>query len=190
MHTRLFLALALPEALHAMGAQSPENHEVLSVRYTLASTSTTLHEPVLVGVSISNNLDHAVRVNLGQNRKQAFEVSIGKPDGIVEVRDIPLHEGVSRSWVVEIAPADAYDETLVLNTWCPFSEIGTYHIKVHLVRVLGSKEELPNSLSSWSTLPAINVLPRDPDKLAALCEELKAKLVNPSSYEEGGGGGN
>ena len=106
-----------------------------------------------------------------------------------KLSDLAAYEGASVAWVVEIAPRDTYTETLVLDQWFLFPEIGNYRIKVHLVRVQGFKEELPDDFGSWSALPSVDVLPRDPARLIALCEELKAKLETSNVYAELGEAG-
>jgi hypothetical protein len=164
----------------------PSQDDGLSIEYSPLSTRVALREPIVLRLTISNRLDNAARVNLGQDRRQGFEVSVTAPEGGTKLLSLQLHEGASRSWVVEIAPGESYTETLVLNEWYPFSETGTYRIKIRLVRVQGSHEDLPASFGSWSALSSVEVLPRDPRRLTALCEELKTKLETSDVYEEVG----
>jgi hypothetical protein len=188
-HLLLFVFLATGLVRLAISGQASDSRNGLAIEYKLLSTSATLHEPILLRVTISNYRDNVARVNLGQDRRQAFELSIGKPDGKVVTLSLDLHEGASRLPVVEIAPGDSYTETLVLDQWFLFPEVGNYRIKVHLVRVQGSKEELPVDFGSWSALPSVDVLPRDPARLIALCEELKVKLETSNVYAELGEAG-
>lgn len=188
-HLLLLTVLAAGQIRPALSGQVGDSHNGLAIEYSLVSTDVTLHEPILMHVTISNHRDNVARVNLGQDRRQAFELSIGKPDGKIVTLSLDLHEGASRLPVVEIAPGDTYTETLVLNQWFLFPEVGNYRIKVHLVRVQGSKEELPDDFGSWSALPPVDVLPRDPARLVALCEQLKAKLETSNVSAELGEAG-
>lgn len=186
MRKRLLLLalLGAGQIRPAMNDQTPNIHDALAIEYRLLSTAVTLHEPILMRVTISNPLDTVARVNLGQDRKQAFELSIGKPDGKIVSSNLPLHEGASRLPVVEVASGDTYTEILVLNQWYPFPEVGTYTVKVRLTRVLGSQEDLPDDFGSWSALPPVDVIPRDPARLTAVCDQLKTKLETSKIYAE------
>ncbi|HTU45090.1 MAG TPA: hypothetical protein VMF91_08515 [Bryobacteraceae bacterium] len=180
----LLLTILAAGQLRPMNGQQRDGSEGLSIEYKLVSTNVSLHEPILMRVMIFNHLNSATRINLGQDRRQAFELSIDKPDGKTVLSNLPLHEGASRSWVVGIEPGDTYMETLVLNEWYPFAEVGTYQIRVRLIRVPGAQQELPAGFASWAVLPRVDVLPRDAARLSAVCEELKAKLETSNSYDE------
>ena len=184
-HLLDFLLLTVGSMALLVNGQSGSGERGLTIEYKLASTSTALHEPILMTVTISNHLGTDAQVDLGQDRKEAFEVSVEQPDHKISDAKLPLHEGMSVVGTVGIAPGSSYAETLVLNQWQAFSQVGLYKIRVRLVRPRGAEESrLPEGLGSWADLPPLQITPADPTRLAAICQDLKATLETSSSYPE------
>lgn len=107
-------------------AQSP-----LAVTYEVPP-ALTLHEPVIVTVTLQNLLGEPIKLDLGWNRKIGFVITVRDPGGQV-VRPTITPSGVGRAGRIELEPNGEYSQPLVLNDWLPFDRSGLYHVEILLV---------------------------------------------------------
>jgi hypothetical protein len=129
-------------------------------------------------ISITNDGNARLKIDLGQDRKQAIQLSITPPAGTAVYASLPMRGGVARWGVVNIDPGQIYERTVVLNQWYPFDKPGQYKISVRIVPTTGD----PGMLQKWIALPIVNILPEDPQRVTKICAELRDKIESTTSY--------
>ena len=157
----------------------PQPAANVQVAYKLSSTRVSLHEPIFMSMTIANNSGEVLNIDLGQDRKQAIYLSIQQPDGRIVSASLPLHGGLSAVGLTSIASGHAYQQTVVLNEWYAFDAIGNYVISVRLGQI-GGQQQLPE-LKRQTALP-IEIVERDPERLAEICGDLRITVESSSSY--------
>ena len=179
----LVLFIIMQVGLSVMNGQdlSREGGTVQTI-YRLSRSEVTLHEPVFMTLTILNGGRLPIKVDLGQDRKQALAFSIIQPDGRIVSAQLPLHEGISRIGTLSIAPASKFEQVVIVNQWYVFPMTGQYQVKVRLVAIDGQQQVVPN-LTNWSTLP-LKVTPLNTERLEQLCTELKSKIDGSASYAD------
>lgn len=184
MRSSMTIFLALHSLiLIANAPANGQNGSKVKIAYSLSSAQVTLHEPILMTVTITNDLSAALTVDLGQDQKEAIELSIRGPDGKVITSALPRHDGVSRIGTVQIPSGQTYKQTIVLNEWYSFDAIGKYEIAAHIATFPGQQGQLANGLDSSATLP-LEILPRDSQQLDKVCAGLKDKIERSASYTD------
>jgi hypothetical protein len=131
--------------------------------------------PVDVLLGIQNHSQGPVKLDLGLDHKAALLMSFRLPDGTRVKRQYPLdNEAFGASGRLTLAPGQSYDETVVLNDWQGFEQLGSYEVEVELPPV-----QEPVSLRSQRLAAAAHfrVVPRDPAMLEAACKRLQAATL-------------
>jgi hypothetical protein len=151
------------------------------VEMSLQRPRITLHEPVELTFDVTNNDQNSVQIDLGRDRKENFKITLTTPTG--EKIHLPQlrKSGMTRSPDVTIATGENYHQTLVLNEWYDFKQVGFYQIEVEL-----AKPALSNGAVVAGQEPfdlTLNVDPRDETALANRCESLAADIIAFPSYE-------
>jgi hypothetical protein len=157
-----------------------QGQEGVDVSLALQSSSVTLHEPVVVNLSIHNDLAEEASIDLGYDREGNFEFSIVQPDGsTVRPPHLPRHNGISRIGKVRLRPAETYWQRLLLNKWYPFSIVGNYRVVLTLATAVG-KNSGPLAKAEFSQQLTLEVGERDEKRLESVCEGLTraAMLTN------------
>ena len=115
----------------SVGARHPAPSGI-RFSYVLPQTL-TLHEPVCLVSTISNETSDTAQIDLGQDRKGAYVLAVTQPSGVKI--DLPphSHEGISRLSTLVLEPGQFYTQTLVLNEWYAFGTPGRYHVQVRLI---------------------------------------------------------
>lgn len=149
-------------ALSQPGWRLTERNQ-FELRCRPASAVVTLHEPVFVDCAITNRSSAPQEIDLGANRADNFVLSIAPPAG--PAIDDLRHQtsGMAASGEIEIGPQAEHRERLLLQRWYGFAAVGRYSIVVRLV--------LPDVRLSSPGF-TLEVLPRDPERLMAVCETL------------------
>jgi hypothetical protein len=141
----------------------------------------TLHEPVELTFDVTNNDQNSAQIDLGRDRKENFKITLTTPTG--ETIHLPQlrKNGLTRGPEVTIAAGEKYHQTLVLNEWYDFKQIGFYKIVVGL-----AKPALSNGAAVAGQEPfdlTLNIDPRDETSLANRCGSLVADIMAFPSYE-------
>jgi hypothetical protein len=116
----------------AMLKGQADNKNVVS--YTLRAEKASLHEPVIIDITINNILKEPLRIDLGPDKRGAFRLTVVSPSG--QRTQIPSlarkGEGIVFSGLISLNPGQSHTQSLVLDEWCDFSEIGRYLIEMQL----------------------------------------------------------
>jgi len=147
----------------------------LEVSLRLQSEVFSQHGPVDAVLSIQNNSQGPVKLELGLDFKGALLVTFHLPDGTLAKRQYPQEaDGFGAIGRLALAPGQTFDDTLVLNDWQGFDELGSYEVAVELPPV-----QEPAWLRSKGLITSgrFRVVPRDPAQLEAACRRLQAAAL-------------
>lgn len=166
--------------LAARDQVSDQSSGTLKLKYELSATQVSLHEPIFLTLSITNDGNTKFSIDLGQDRKQAIQLSITPPKGAVVSASLPIHGGVARWGVINIDPGRTYEQTVALDQWYPFDGPGQYKISVRIMPTPPG----PISLQTWVALPIVTILPEDPQRLTKACVELRDRIESTTSFDD------
>lgn len=148
--------------------------------FTFQSTRVTLHGPVYIHFSIYNGLAEPIRFDLGANAESKFKFSIKDQTGTIH-RVGPLREPpFSSPGRVELSPGKSFKKVLLLNRWYQFKTPGKYRVRPYLAASIGTATGTATPMGISPTLD-IDILPRDPKRLRAVCAKLAAIATSPAS---------
>jgi hypothetical protein len=153
----------------------------VKVEVSIQPSRITLHEPVELTFDVTNNAQNSVQIDLGRDRKENFKITLTTPTGGKIQLPQLRKSGLTRFPEVTIEAGENYHQTLVLNEWYDFKQVGYYKIEVEL-----AKPALSNGAVVAGQQPfdlTLNVDPRDEIALANRCESLAADILEFPSYE-------
>lgn len=183
--TLLFAACAVrTEEVQARNASSSETG--VKISYSLPSTQLSLHEPISINFEINNESKQIVRLDLGQDRKGGFLITVTSPDGTTSHLPQYKHEGISRYGTVSVQPGETFSQRLLLNEWYDhFNSPGRYKLEARLITTIavGNSFQLQDSGFKGE----IPIAPRDAAQLKRFCEELATQVAtapNPEAAQE------
>lgn len=154
----------------------------VTASYSLAETRFSLNEPLILNFAVTNGSGQPVKLDLGQDRKEAFRVAITRPDG-KRIELPPLtREGFSVVGEVQIAPQQTYTQRLLLNEWFDFSSPGQFLIEIRLGNPIRANEAVAAVDKGFRT--TVEIGPRDAERLRQLSTTLARQVAAASSYEE------
>jgi hypothetical protein len=93
----------------------------------------SLHEPVVVQMTLINLTGESTVADLGNSHVGAFRITVTGPDG--QKRDAPpprMPGGVSVAGGFNIPALASFTRPLILNEWYAFEEPGSYRVEVSL----------------------------------------------------------
>jgi hypothetical protein len=150
--------------------------ETLVISFKPHKPEYTLNEPVFVDLFVTNQLREDVRLDLGPEHLQFIVTSPGETR---KVLTRPPVEGIRPISRVTLKPGQVDRRRILLNEWYSFDRSGTYTFEVKLA----GPAETANGASIL--VPAsggvtLRILPRDPARLKAVCEELAKTAIGTS----------
>lgn len=164
--------LAATSGLPSYGLEPSEDR--LQVVLTPRQDSFSLHEPIQVTFEIQNDLDRSLHFDLGSNAKGSLTFSFVRPDGQRVSSQLPQPmEDFSAFGEVNLSSGQAYRQTLVLNEWESFDQVGDYTIEV----TVPAPKELATGCGAVSASIHLRVTPREPARLKLACERLEATIL-------------
>lgn len=170
-----FFVLLLGACNGLWAAQSSAQGEGVSVSYSLESSTTTMHEPVVVRVDILNGSKQPITLRLGRDRKESFSLAIKWPDGSAHTRPAtPLREGAFDPGNVSLAAGESLHHGLPLNEWASFPTPGQYELEARLLTPIEMSSGAKIVSKPYHT--SFKVLPRDEAQLRAACERLVQQI--------------
>jgi hypothetical protein len=141
-----------------------EAENAVSIAFTLPASRVTLHEPVYVDFTVANGTAEVIQFDLGYNLTENFMFLITEPGGSVVQSPHLAQEGPGRLGRLMLASHQIYHQRLLINEWYGFGAIGRYVIVVRLPRFIDGAVMSDNLI--------LTVLPRDPQRLEQICDEL------------------
>jgi hypothetical protein len=146
----------------------------VSISFSLAEKSVTLHEPVYVQFSLRNGSREELHVDLGPDRVGGFTFFITQPDGLtVQPQSSRGQGGLSASGEISVPAGQTYSQRLLVNEWYKFSGPGQYSIKPALSTINATVAQ-PMSLT---------VEPRNPSRLEDVCRKLADTAIHTLDYQ-------
>jgi hypothetical protein len=153
----------------------------VTVSFVAKNPQSTLHEPVLVLLTIQNGSGQAIEIDLGLNRKANLEFTVTEPDGSVIRVPRLSSEGFGRIGRVKVEPGKSYEQELLLNEWYQFSRPGNYKVKgalVSPVKIAGAIATVPEAKAVELT-----VRPGNPEVLSQTCQRLLGTALSEASLQ-------
>jgi hypothetical protein len=161
-----------------LGAQS----EGVSVSYSLESSATTMHEPIIVRFEVHNRSKEPMAVELGADRTEGFAIQVKWPDGSAHKRPpAPVREGIRRTGNISLAPGEHLRHELLLNEWASFNAPGQYEVDVRLLTPI---ETAGGKFVSEPYHASFRILPRDEARLKATCERLVRQIESTDDVSQ------
>ena len=178
--TNLLALLIMPLGMAYYSSVMAVQPKTPSFNYQPVSNSFTLHEPVLFNFTINNTLSDQISVDLGHGHKANFLFTITRPDGS-KVQVPPLiKEGFNSGGKISIMPGRTYNQRLVLNERFDFTNLGKYLVEVRMTGIVQTqKGTIIKPGTSYQT--AIEIKPRDTEKLTRVCETLLQEVITSPS---------
>lgn len=183
LSTALVVALLLTAAQMTVGGAGggPEKQPppAVAVQYKPAQEFVSLHEPIVVLFSVSNNLTKTITLTLGAQDIQFFDFALTSPTGqqIQEYwnmeRDVDLV--TIGSGKVEMRPGETYELPLLMNRWFHFDTPGTYFLTLRLTTHIGISDG--SSINPQSETLRFTVQPRDRARLEKVCAALAKEVA-------------
>ena len=108
----------------------PDMTNEVTVSYMLSSDRFSTHEPIIVAFQVKNNLAHPINIDLGDDNKGGFLLTMTRPDGARVQLPKYVAEGIHVSGKLSLRPGQNYEHRLLLNEWDDFSEVGKYQVEI------------------------------------------------------------
>ena len=175
------MSLLIVTAQQAHHDQQGANSEL--AKFSLASGSVTLNEPVMIKYLVSNNRPETLILDLGLDRKENFRMTLRLPDGSTQTQRVTSQKILALGGKIKIQPGQLYRQTLLANEWFDLTQAGKYNLLVQLttpIRTASGEIVASNPTVSFD----FEVLPKDISKLKATCEQLFNAVVGSQSYQD------
>jgi hypothetical protein len=154
----------------------------LNASLTLAETY-TLGEPIVALLTIANESTQTVHLDLGTNYKDNFKLHFKAPAGprsaaCLKEESYQSFDRFGEIGDVTLKPGEAFSESLVLNDWHCFDQIGEYELEVQLpVPAVAARAQG----ALVAVFSHFRIGPRDRASLNAACRRLE-RTVNSRDY--------
>ncbi len=147
------------------------------VTWQLVESKLTLHEPVLLRLTVQNTANTAAEFNLGHSFIKGIAMRVTDADGRPMGVPLPEPTGLGETGIVRIEPRATYVRDFLVNNWYSFSQPGSYLIGVTLKNpiLLGELAIAPPP-ESFTT---IVIGEFDEARLRQQCEALLSRITAP-----------
>jgi hypothetical protein len=139
-----------------------------------------LGEPIVALLTITNGGGRAVHLDLGTNYKDNLALLFKTPAGprsaaCLKEESYQVFDRFGAIGDVTLQPGEAFSESLVLNDWHCFDQIGEYELKVQLPtpQVAAPAQSEPVVVSAH-----FGLTPRDRSTVNAACRRLEATVLS------------
>ena len=174
---RLMLALVVGSSLSTAGPLAQGCADVCAT-FSLVKTDLTVDEPVFVNLTVANELDVPVAIDLGPSSYGNLRATLVRPDGRTETGGKPA--GFRPPGKALLGPRSPYSALILLNRWFQFDQPGLYALDIELQAPLRTERgsALPYAVQGHV---AINIGPRDALRLQRMCGDLADLAAHASS---------
>jgi len=182
----LFAAVASAAAFHAGAFPATRwSHSSVVLRYE-SPVDITVGEPVIVELTVDNQREDAIRVDLGFNRTENFVVTVKGPAGrphTAALLQSPLPDRAGRGGRVLVSPSQTFSHQLVLNQWFRFDQAGIYVVEIRLKTGITTAAGIPIDVPTPGHF-TIDVRPRNEWALKATCERLAQTVIETADVAQ------
>ena len=157
----------------------------IKANFSMPEKTVTLHEPVYVLLSINNASQEPISLDLGKDREANFLFVVTDAAGRRVSVPPRLGGGFGESGHVLLDAGGTYSQKLLLNKWYRPTRPGAYRVQV----TLGPPPQRARpGYPAWSSdLMSFRVLPRDPSRLAGVCQSLLDLALRSADYRVSSG---
>jgi hypothetical protein len=144
----------------------------------------TLHEPVIITVTIENRLQESVTIDLGADRKANYRFVLTGSTG-TQTAGRPFFKGVdavSASGRVTIHGGQRYVQDLLLNEWFDFEAPGLYTLQMRVNAPLRTESGV--TLEPFAVTTPVEILSRDEPALRATLDRLVNAASSPGPHTD------
>jgi hypothetical protein len=160
--------------LIAMIAQNEYAQSANPVSIALEKQTLSSGEPVLMQVHVKNTASVPLEIDLGLNGKDNILIVVTQPDGkrIEKPQPVPRNGLAFFGWQ-HLESGQEYSETLVLNEWFEFRQVGRYQIEIRLKEpaTIGTEK-----ISVGPVVLILDVTPQNIEQLTTACKNLVARV--------------
>ena len=155
----------------------------VDVSYSLAKNQFTLHEPVLLELTMKNGLPEPVEVDLGTDRKQGLQFTVRQPDGKTVQPPQWRREGISRIGRLMLESGQIYRQEILLDEWYEFPAPGKYELSVRMTAPIKTLQgESAGEPAEFRA--TVEIRSRDTDHLKQVAAKIVEQINGAASYEE------
>jgi hypothetical protein len=159
----------------------------LGVRVSFSTDSdVVLHQPVLVQLTIENQLPEPIQVDLGYDRLGNIRMDVRRPDGsrVQPIRPTNLDSGggMSRIGEISVAVGQAFTQQILVDEWLRLDRPGDYQLIVGVNTPIRTASGKVVSSPTTQTLD-VHVGARDEARLREVCQRLAQIAVTAPTYE-------
>lgn len=152
----------------------------------LRAPSVTLHEPVIVTLTIENRLAEPVTIDLGADRKANYRFLLTGSKGTPRAGR-PFFKGVDYISIpgrITVQPGQRYVQELLLNEWFDFEEPGVFTLEMRVDSPLRTESGV--TLEPFVVTTPVEILPRDESVLRATLDRLVKAATSPGAERHEG----
>ena len=155
----------------------------VSFSWQIPEPEISLHEPVILRLSVTNNSTDVANLDLGADFAQGLLVTIITPDGRTIAKPPFEPFGITSFGKARLEPGANYVHEFIMDRWYDFESVGTYEIRVKLryPLLIGSRSVAPPGEAS----KAILIKARDESALYRRCAALADRASDPRAGEKG-----
>jgi hypothetical protein len=175
----MFMIFSLTTTLAKSG--SKPTSDVVAIDMSVERSVLSLHEPVVLTLTITNGRRDPIQIDLGKDRKENFKIAITPPKGEKVYLPQLRKSGFGRTGNVTVSGGQSYLQKVVLNEWYSFAETGVYGIDVELGKPAIAAGNIVGGQQSFRA--TLEIGPRDQEALARGCEALASGVEASGSYE-------
>ncbi|MCI0561162.1 MAG: HEAT repeat domain-containing protein [Nitrososphaera sp.] len=180
----LIFSITVPSALTYVRAdgQLPTRP---AITFDLVTRKVSLHEPIYVEFVLNNNSADSISLDLGDNRKGAFQFAITPPNG--ERTKVPplikRGEGIVGSGKLTLSQGEVYLQRLLVNEWYKFTTTGKYLVELDLPVRLTTKSGTTFTVAS-RLREELEITAKDVRRLDAVCNEITQRSLTAKNLQE------
>ena len=137
-------------------------------------------EPLYASWRIENRSDRSMRLNLGRDLKENLLFVMAAPNAQRLPLSLRFGEGISAIAHIVVKPGSSYSQRVLLNEWYQDWVARRHVIASHLADGALSFDDGSVPTTEPGILE-VDIQPRDPRALAALCERLTEASAGPGS---------
>ncbi|HKV23884.1 MAG TPA: hypothetical protein VJN93_04775 [Candidatus Acidoferrum sp.] len=164
----------------------PDGAPPVVLRYTPTQESFSMHEPIVVLFSATNNLPNTITLTLGAQDIQFFEFALSSPAG-QQVREYwNMNQEVSLvtigSGKRHVPSGKSYQLPLLMDRWFHFENPGTYFLDLRLSTNIEASDG--SIIVPQSRALRLTIRPRDAARLKKVCADLAANILRAKGVSD------
>jgi len=154
----------------------------ISVLYSFPPHELSLHEPVVLTFTVKNESASSIQLDLGQDRKGEFLLTVKEANGKRVTLPRYGHEGISIPGILTVDAGKQFSQELIINEWYAFKTPGKYELEIQFSKPIVMKDT-SSQITARGSHGEITIGPRNVPRLQSLCDHLSKQIESADSYE-------